>query len=322
MRALEALFMPALVVHTSVAALYHPTPRAAYLEHILVDNWGAHASNFSSAMTPCSKYVIEVGRPALKSGRMTAAQWMRVAFHDFVTADVRGGFPDVVPESAVTPNNTDGGGGALVTTNNITTRSDLWLYEGDGNATVQALYDAEDGFLGTCVDPMGRMINTVSAGVDLGPPISPMEVKPINVTFDLDGGGGLQLSGRIRISTDTPLPIRASLTASDGSSEPVTLEAEGEQGSFAYGGTRCYSFSVGAHQDVTYTALEIRRGGSSGASSLPLQNSLIVVPGKTAAEGGSGRGEDPVLSGLTQAREGKAPRGRIRLFGLVVGQGN
>ena len=91
MRALEALFMPALVVHTSVAALYHPTPRAAYLEHILVDNWGAHASNFSSAMTPCSKYVIEVGRPALKSGRMTAAQWMRVAFHDFVTADVRVG---------------------------------------------------------------------------------------------------------------------------------------------------------------------------------------------------------------------------------------
>lgn len=133
----------------------------------------------------------------------------------------------MVPESAVTPNNTNGGsnfdttraefdtrvvheyidwtgnrGGPLVTTDNITTRSDLRLYESDGNATMQALYDAGDGFLGTCVDLMGRMINTVPAGVDLGPPISPMEVKPINVTFDLDGEGNLEFSGKIRVCVD------------------------------------------------------------------------------------------------------------------------
>lgn len=137
---------------------------------------------------------------------------------------LQGGFPDVVPESAVTPNNTNGGlnfdttrvefdtkvvheyidwtgnrGGPLVTTDNITTRSDLRLYESDGNATMQALYDMGDGFLGTCVDLMGRMINTVPAGVDLGAPISPMEVKPVNVTFDVDVRGGLELSGKIRV---------------------------------------------------------------------------------------------------------------------------
>lgn len=136
----------------------------------------------------------------------------------------QGGFPDVVPESAVAPNNTNGGsnfdtsraafdtkvvheyidwtgnrGGPLVTTDNITTRSDLRLYESDGNATMQALYDVGDGFIDTCVDLMGRMINTVPAGVDLGPAISPMEIKPINVTFDLDGEGGLELSGKIRV---------------------------------------------------------------------------------------------------------------------------
>lgn len=81
----------ALVTHTSLAAFYYPTTQVAFLEHILVDNWGAHASNFSSAITPCSNYVTEVGEPAVNSGRTTAAQWMRVAFHDFVTADVGAG---------------------------------------------------------------------------------------------------------------------------------------------------------------------------------------------------------------------------------------
>lgn len=90
-------------------------------------------------------------------------------------------------------------GGPLVTTDNITTRSDLRLYESDGNAIMQALYDMGDGFLGTCVDLMGRMINTVPAGVDLSPPISPMDVKPINVTFDLDSEGSLLLTGKIRV---------------------------------------------------------------------------------------------------------------------------
>lgn len=137
---------------------------------------------------------------------------------------MQGGFPDVVPESAVNPNNTNGGlnfdttrvafdtkvvreyidwtgnrGGPLVTTDNITTRSDLRLYESDGNATMQALYDTGDGFLGTCVDLMGRMINTVPAGVEFGSPISPMAIKPVNVTFDLDEQGSLELSGKIRV---------------------------------------------------------------------------------------------------------------------------
>lgn len=91
MRLLGTLTAPAILAHTSLAALYYPTPQASFLEHILVDNWGAYASNFSSAITPCSNYVTEVGEPAVNSGRTTAAQWMRVAFHDFVTADVEAG---------------------------------------------------------------------------------------------------------------------------------------------------------------------------------------------------------------------------------------
>lgn len=145
---------------------------------------------------------------------------------------LQGGFPDVVPESAVIPNNTNGGsnfdtsraafdtkvvheyidwtgnrGGPLVTTENATTRSDLRLYESDGNATMHALYDQGDGFLGTCVDLMGRMLNTVPAGVQLGSLIEPLGIKPVNVTFDIEGQGNLVLSGRIRVRCPRPHAI-------------------------------------------------------------------------------------------------------------------
>lgn len=70
---------------------YYPSAAASQLEHVLVDNWGAHASNFSSAITPCTRYVTETGDAALTSGRTTSAQWLRVVFHDFVTADVHAG---------------------------------------------------------------------------------------------------------------------------------------------------------------------------------------------------------------------------------------
>ncbi|KAI2616801.1 heme peroxidase [Hypoxylon sp. NC1633] len=74
-----------------IAMFYYPNPAASSLEHILVDNWGAYASNFSSAITPCDNYVTEVGLPAINSHRTTSAQWLRVAFHDFATADVAAG---------------------------------------------------------------------------------------------------------------------------------------------------------------------------------------------------------------------------------------
>ena len=82
------VFLP---VYGSLAAFYYPDPQYYLLEHILVDNWGAHASNFSSAITPCTRYVTEVGDAAINSGRTTAAQWVRVLFHDFITANVSAG---------------------------------------------------------------------------------------------------------------------------------------------------------------------------------------------------------------------------------------
>lgn len=66
------------------ATFFYPTVEASLLEHILVDTHGSHSSGFADAITPCSNYVS--GSQIL--GRETAAQWLRVAFHDFVTAHV------------------------------------------------------------------------------------------------------------------------------------------------------------------------------------------------------------------------------------------
>ncbi|KAK5632430.1 hypothetical protein RRF57_008144 [Xylaria bambusicola] len=73
------------------AMFYYPNAQVSQIEHILVDNWGAYASNFSSAITPCERYVTQIGDAAVKSGRTTSAQWLRVLFHDFANSHVEEG---------------------------------------------------------------------------------------------------------------------------------------------------------------------------------------------------------------------------------------
>jgi hypothetical protein len=71
-------------IFTSYAAYLYPNPEAAVPEHILVDTHGAFSPGFADAITPCANYVS--GNQSM--GRETAAQWPRVAFHDFVTVHV------------------------------------------------------------------------------------------------------------------------------------------------------------------------------------------------------------------------------------------
>lgn len=79
------------LVRDATAMFYYPNAQVSQIEHIIVDNWGAYASNFSSAITPCDRYVTQIGDAAVKSGRTTSAQWLRVLFHDFITAHVEEG---------------------------------------------------------------------------------------------------------------------------------------------------------------------------------------------------------------------------------------
>ncbi|KAF9040231.1 heme peroxidase [Hymenopellis radicata] len=134
------------------------------------------------------------------------------------------GFPQVVNESAVTPDNLGGGihfdatadvfddlvvheylnwqgqkGGALVTTENITVRSDLRLYTADSNATMHLLASSTEYFKQSCVEIFGRMLNTVPAGVHLTDAVQPLSVKPVNVSLTLDSHGDIVFSGYVRL---------------------------------------------------------------------------------------------------------------------------
>ncbi|KAI1368881.1 heme peroxidase [Xylaria arbuscula] len=370
---------------------YYPSAQVSQLEHILVDNWGAYASNYSSAITPCDRYVTEIGDAAVKSGRTTSAQWLRVLFHDFATAHVEeglggidasigfetyrdenkgsafndsftfwrpfvnefvpmadllalgtvmsvglcgngtipfrpgrvdassedpntgvpepgtsleetlkqfelngfnqedaialtacghtlgsahhSGFPEVSDNSTLSENNTNGGinfdstrgmfdtlvveeylegtgqrGGPLVTSFNETSRSDLRLFASDGNATMQALHaQGGEGFLETCVDLLARVLDTVPAGVQLQDAVEPMAIKPVNVTWDIAEDGGLELSGRIRILSETTQDRAITLLFSNGYTENLTPEEE--TGTSVFGETQYAPFAI-AHAKI------------------------------------------------------------------------
>lgn len=74
-------------ISVAYGAFFYPAPQSSLIEHILVDTHGAHKSGFADAITPCTNYV----SGSQNFGRETAAQWIRVAFHDFVTAHVAEG---------------------------------------------------------------------------------------------------------------------------------------------------------------------------------------------------------------------------------------
>ncbi|KAI0123522.1 heme peroxidase [Xylariales sp. AK1849] len=65
-------------------------PRDVYeeVEHILVDNSGTNFDGFIGAVTPCSNYFQD--RTGIE-GEQSSAQWVRLVFHDFITADVAAG---------------------------------------------------------------------------------------------------------------------------------------------------------------------------------------------------------------------------------------
>jgi hypothetical protein len=97
-------------------------------------------------------------------------------------------------------NGTGSQGGPLVTSFNVSSRSDLRLYESDNNATMIKLANQGAGFLNTCSGLLQRMIEVVPSSVTLSEIISPQQVKPINATLDFDASGNLIFKGYIRVS--------------------------------------------------------------------------------------------------------------------------
>jgi hypothetical protein len=88
---------------------------------------------------------------------------------------------------------------------NVNKHSDFKVYNSDGNATMEALSDA-DTFTNACKKVLQKMIDVVPAGVTLTEPIEPYMVKPVNLQLSLtNGGNSLRFTGYIRVKT-TSLP--------------------------------------------------------------------------------------------------------------------
>lgn len=77
----------ALLAITPACAVSWQDHQTAELEHLLVDTSGFNDAGFARGVTPCSFYV----SGAQNTGRTSAGQWMRVAFHDFATFDAAAG---------------------------------------------------------------------------------------------------------------------------------------------------------------------------------------------------------------------------------------
>ncbi|KAL9123889.1 MAG: hypothetical protein Q9217_006724 [Psora testacea] len=72
-----------------VGAQYPPDAQSATVREIERLYLDAAPNNLKSLITPCSQYIdSSTGQVDNSLGRQTAAEWIRVAFHDFVTADV------------------------------------------------------------------------------------------------------------------------------------------------------------------------------------------------------------------------------------------
>lgn len=221
----------------------------------------------------------------------------------------------MVDETAVTPTNTNGGsnfdttrgifdpnvvgeyvhwtgnrGGPLVTTSNETTRSDLRLYESDSNVTMRALFAQGNNFLKTCVDLMGRAMNTVPSGVKLSAPISAIPLKPVNVTFDFDDSGTLKLSGKIRVlsSAGESAPSTLSIQVANHTSSLVPEQSTGTsvfgRKGDTYGLTTYFPFSLSGAEISTAKSFSIA-APNTPSQSFDIRSGIFVVPGLTTLLG-------------------------------------
>ncbi|KAK0209995.1 heme peroxidase [Desarmillaria ectypa] len=197
------------------------------------------------------------------------------------------GFPQVVPESAVTPDNVGGGGGpvhkylswegqrgsALVATENITVQSDLRLFTSDNNATIRRLATNSDYFKESCVDLFARMIDTVPENVRSTEVITPNVVKPVNVSLNLDDNGGVVFNGYIRL-----MSLRISWLPEGLTAAASLLHTGGS----LFGSTLYYQFSMPV-QSISSFTITVAGGDHSGAfdnngNGYSMQDSVFFLP--------------------------------------------
>jgi hypothetical protein len=82
----KSLFLLPLQLSLVLAQGVEQRDQMEEMEHLLVDNFDTNSNGFIAAVSPCLNYIGFASDPKDR-GEQTSAQWVRFAFHDFVTAD-------------------------------------------------------------------------------------------------------------------------------------------------------------------------------------------------------------------------------------------
>ncbi|KAL2051140.1 hypothetical protein ABVK25_008569 [Lepraria finkii] len=221
----------------------------------------------------------------------------------------RNSFPQVVPASAIGPNNADGRvpfdetvavfdvtvvndyvhstgdkGGPLVTTTNKTVQSDLRLYLSDNNQTITQLSQSSAYFQEQCQGLFQRMIETVPSNVFLSAPIDPTtttNLKPAAIYLNIDWKGNMALSGFMRYiqvagAAAPPATLKIILIGRNGkttSTSATGTMSAADTGTGVWGPTRSYPFTL------SFPATTGLSGISVSGQTFTFQDSMFVVPG-------------------------------------------
>ena len=221
----------------------------------------------------------------------------------------RNSFPQVVPASAVGPNNADGRvafdetvaafdigtvndyvhgtgakGGPLVTTTNVTVQSDLRLYSADGNATIKQLSQSSSYFEVQCQGLMQRMIETVPCCTPMSSPVDPTtttNLQPAALYLSVNWKGNMALSGFMRYIQVTgaaapPASLTVTLINRAGKTTTTTATAtksSSDTGTGLWGPTRSYPFTLSFPATVGLSGISV------SGQTFQLQDTMFVVPG-------------------------------------------
>lgn len=217
-------------------------------------------------------------------------------------------FPQAVPASAVSSDNTDGRlafdetvsvfdvdlvsdyvhgtgdmGGPLVTTANKTVNSDFRIYNSDSNGTITRLAGSASYFAGQCSSIFQRMIETVPGNVRLTAAVDPTSttnLKPYGITLNVDWTGNMTIAGYFRYiqvsgadAAPSTLTIALINRAGQTTTETVTASASSaDTGTGIWGPTNSYAFTLPFEADVGLSGLEV------SGQNFTFQDTMFAVP--------------------------------------------
>ncbi|KAJ7249598.1 heme peroxidase [Mycena rebaudengoi] len=162
---------------------------------------------------------------------------------------------------------------------NDTTNSDKRIFGSDGNATMHSFANSAKLFASTCSGLFARMFDTVPSGVQLSEVITPLPIKPQELSLTLDGDT-LKFAGMIRFwnLSKTDQPVQILLDDHIGGVRNTTLLLMDIAGSNG-GLTTWYPFNGTADDSIGFLSID---------ASVGIKSMRFIVDGKLEDQGGIG----------------------------------